>query len=600
MDTPVQSAYTDGAPREPNSRHKASASEVLLFQRLRESQQMLRLVMEHIPQLVFWKDQRSVYLGCNRRFAQAAGLDAPTEIVGKRDADLPWHKHAETYRAYEQQIISGSVPEVFVEETQPRPNGSLVTVGIRLLPLADDGNRIVGVLGIVEERAYVDAAEHNPDRATTVARLIQGVALATSATMDLTSVMQSCLDQICLHLGWPIGHVYLRARDSTDELSPAGIWHLQEPERYEPLRKLTDETPLTPGIGLPGRVLQSGKPEWLSTVKIDPNVPRSQLAADLGIRTGFAFPVLVGSEIAAILEFFSDQVVEQDESLIQIMIQISSLLGRVVERSLAEARLRASEKRFQDILDNCPASVYVKDLDGQYLFVNSRFEQWFNLNRQHVRGKTDFDLFPLHIAEDWRRNDLRVIRQNRAEESEEDAPQPDGTHTYLSLKFPLLDAHGEPYATCGITTDITERKLYEVEQQRLQDEIILLQASTLKELSTPLIPISDQVMVMPLIGAIDTQRAQQMLDAVLHGIENSRVEVVIVDITGVTVVDTQVAATLIQAAQAVRLLGAQMVLTGIRPEVAQTLVGLGVKLTDVVTHNTLQSGIAFAMQRTER
>ena len=597
MDTSVQSASNDGTPREPHNAAKASAGDALLFQRLRESQQMLRLVMEHIPQLVYWKDQRSVYLGCNRRFAQAAGLDAATEIVGKHDADLPWHARAEAYRAYEQQILSGSTPEVFVEETQPRPDGSLVTAHIQLLPLADDNNRIVGLLGIVEEHAYVDGAVL--DRATTVARLIQGVALATSATMDLSAVMQSCLDQICMHLDWPIGHVYLRTRASTDELSPAGIWHLQDPERFEALRKLTDEIPLTPGVGLPGRVLQSGKPEWLSTVRIDPDVPRSQLAADLGIRTGFAFPVLVGSEIAAILEFFSDQVVEHDESLIQIMIQISSLLGRVVERSLAEARLRASEKRFQDILDNCPASVYVKDLDGKYLFVNSRFEQWFNLDRQHVRGKTDFDLFPQHIAEDWRRNDLRVIRQNRPEESEEDAPQPDGTHTYLSLKFPLADAHGEPYATCGITTDITDRKLHEVEQQRLQDEIIMLQASTLKELSTPLIPISDQVMVMPLIGAIDTQRARQMLDAVLHGIENSRVEVVIVDITGVTVVDTQVAATLIHAAQAVRLLGAQMVLTGIRPEVAQTLVGLGVKLNDIVTHSTLQSGIAFAMQRTE-
>lgn len=599
MDTSVHTTYNDAGLHQPGNGLKAGPSEAMLLQRLRESQQMLRLIMEHTPQLVFWKDQRSVYLGCNRRFAQAAGADSAAEIVGKRDEDLPWHAHAEAYRAYEQQILSGA-PEVFIEENQPRRDGSLVPVRIRLLPLADDAGKTVGVLGIGEERPVAQAAAPASDQAAVVARLIQGVALATSGTLDLPAVMQSCLDQICLHLGWPIGHVYLRTRTAGGELSPAGIWHLEQPERFEPLRKLTDTTPLTPGVGLPGRVLQSGKPEWLSTVTIDPTVARSQMAHNLGIQTGFAFPVVVGSEIVAILEFFSDQVIEEDATLIQIMIQISALLGRVVERSLAEARLRAGEKRFQDILDNCPASVYVKDLDGKYLFVNSRFEQWFSLERKSVLGQTDFDLFPPHIAEDWRRNDLRVIRQNRVEEAEEDAPQPDGTHTYLSLKFPLLDAHGEPYAVCGITTDITERKLHEFEQQRLQDEIIMLQASTLKELSTPLIPISDQVMVMPLIGTIDTARARQMLDAVLHGIENSRVEAVIVDITGVTVVDTQVAATLIQAAQAVRLLGARMVLTGIRPEVAQTLVGIGVKLTDVVTHSTLQSGIAFAMQGTNR
>jgi rsbT co-antagonist protein RsbR len=146
----------------------------------------------------------------------------------------------------------------------------------------------------------------------------------------------------------------------------------------------------------------------------------------------------------------------------------------------------------------------------------------------------------------------------------------------------------------AIVHDLTERKRAAEERARLQDQIIQAQAATLAELSTPLIPISDEVVVMPLIGALDDQRMQQVLEALLHGVEQRRARMAILDITGVPVVDTHVANGLILAAQAVRLLGARVILTGIRPEVAQTLVGLGVNLGDLITHSTLQSGIAYA------
>jgi rsbT co-antagonist protein RsbR len=152
----------------------------------------------------------------------------------------------------------------------------------------------------------------------------------------------------------------------------------------------------------------------------------------------------------------------------------------------------------------------------------------------------------------------------------------------------------EGRAFIAIVHDLTERKRAEAERVRLQEQIIGAQAAALAELSTPMIPISDEVLAMPLIGAIDTQRAQQVLEALLRGIEQSRARIAILDITGVPVVDTQVAKTLIIAAQGVRLLGAEIVLTGIRPEVAQTLVGLGVDLGSIVTRSTLQRGIAYA------
>src|SRR4029434_6075480 len=136
----------------------------------------------------------------------------------------------------------------------------------------------------------------------------------------------------------------------------------------------------------------------------------------------------------------------------------------------------------------------------------------------------------------------------------------------------------------------------QAEHARLQEEMISIQATALAELSTPLIPISERVVVMPLIGSLDEQRAQRVLDTLLHGVSGSGAQIAILDITGVPIVDTQVANALIRAAQSVKLLGAQVVLTGIRPEVAQTLVGLGVDLGMIITRSSLQRGIALAIQ----
>ncbi len=156
-----------------------------------------------------------------------------------------------------------------------------------------------------------------------------------------------------------------------------------------------------------------------------------------------------------------------------------------------------------------------------------------------------------------------------------------------------------PEYLCISTEDVTERKRAEqaVSQAVSQEETIRAQQAMLAELSTPLIPISEDVMVMPLIGAVDSTRAQQVIENLLEGISGSGARVAILDITGVPVVDTQVANALIRAAQAVKLLGAQVVLTGIRPEVAQTLVGLGTDLGGIVTRSSLQSGIAYATSR---
>ena len=112
----------------------------------------------------------------------------------------------------------------------------------------------------------------------------------------------------------------------------------------------------------------------------------------------------------------------------------------------------------QQILDHATAVVYVKDRDGRYLFVNRWFLQLFGRSEAEVIGHTDAELFPADIVDELRRNDAAVFERNEPFEFEEQVPQEDGVHTYISLKFPLLDSRGETHAVCGISTDITARK----------------------------------------------------------------------------------------------------------------------------------------------
>lgn len=132
------------------------------------------------------------------------------------------------------------------------------------------------------------------------------------------------------------------------------------------------------------------------------------------------------------------------------------------------------------------------------------------------------------------------------------------------------------------------------------EKTVAMQKVALQELSAPLIPVFENITVMPLVGTIDTERAKKIMENLLNGVVKHRSEVVLIDITGVPVVDTMVAHHIIQASEAVRLVGAKCLLVGIRPEIAQTIVNLGIDLNQVITKNTLQKGIQTALEMTDR
>ncbi|WP_228282428.1 PAS domain S-box protein [Rubrobacter tropicus] len=149
--------------------------------------------------------------------------------------------------------------------------------------------------------------------------------------------------------------------------------------------------------------------------------------------------------------------------------QYAAIRYDVTARKAAEEALRESQESLQAILDNTTAVIYVKDAEGRYVLVNRRFEDLFHFAKDQVIGKTDHDIFGKESADAYRKNDLEVLRSEAPLEVEETVFQDDGTHTYVSVKFPLKGPDGSPYATCGISTDITPRKRTERELRESEE-----------------------------------------------------------------------------------------------------------------------------------
>ncbi|MBW4664305.1 MAG: PAS domain S-box protein [Chroococcus sp. CMT-3BRIN-NPC107] len=136
----------------------------------------------------------------------------------------------------------------------------------------------------------------------------------------------------------------------------------------------------------------------------------------------------------------------------------SKVLRNTTEARRSQQALQESEQRLQAILDNSTTLIYVKDLQGRYITINAWFGILFNIDREAIKDKTDYDIFPKEMADTYRANDLKVVETKSPIDLEETALHEDGLHTYVSIKFPLFDAMGEIYAVCGISTDISERK----------------------------------------------------------------------------------------------------------------------------------------------
>ena len=164
--------------------------------------------------------------------------------------------------------------------------------------------------------------------------LLGNIAVAASESICVEDALRFALARICQTTGWTLGHAYyVHSVAEGKRLVSTGIWYSSETECTRAFQIASEATEFDPHIGLPGRALSSGKPALILDLSQDANFSRAEVARIGGIRAGFAFPVVAGSDVVAVLEFFADAALAPDEFFLQLMAQIGTVLGRVVERS---------------------------------------------------------------------------------------------------------------------------------------------------------------------------------------------------------------------------------------------------------------------------
>ncbi len=202
---------------------------------------------------------------------------------------------------------------------------------------------------VQDRTGKLDEANELLRRESGFVELHKDIAVAANETQAIEKILEYCLKRICAHADWPVGHLYLTSERYSLHLVPAGIWYLEDPARFETFREITEMTPFKAGEGLPGRVIASGDPAWIIDVTKDPNFPRASHAKNIGVKAGFAFPVLIGDEIVGVMEFFSSQTVEPDGKLLEIMAQVGTQLGRVLERKRSEEDSKGSHIQLRNL-----------------------------------------------------------------------------------------------------------------------------------------------------------------------------------------------------------------------------------------------------------
>lgn len=161
-------------------------------------------------------------------------------------------------------------------------------------------------------------------------------------------------------------------------------------------------------------------------------------------------------------------------SMIIFLIAIFLMKYYFKDRKHANDELRKSKDFLEIIIENTSSIIFIKDVSGRYIHINSQYEKLFHISKDEIKGKTDYDIFTKEIADEVRNFDLEVIKNKKLMEFEEDVPTDGVMRHYITVKFPLFDRDNLPYAVCGIATDITERKV--------ANDVLLAQKDTVVDL----------------------------------------------------------------------------------------------------------------------
>jgi PAS domain S-box-containing protein len=252
----------------------------------------------------------------------------------------------------------------------------------------EDG-RPWGILGVGFDITNLKEKEKSLHEKNEQLELLKDVAIKANQAANTTQAMQFAVDRICEFTAWPLGHACIPI---VGEAHPAcsHIWNSTQDHRFDAFRVASGAGEVSLAVDLPARVFTGARSIWVRDVATDPRFGRQAAAQEAGIKSAFAFPVLSGTEVVAVLEFLSLNHSDQDDAILEIMTLVGNQLGQVAART----KTRATELKFRELLEAAPDAMVVVDSHGRIVLVNVQVKAIFGYAKEELLGQTMEMLMP--------------------------------------------------------------------------------------------------------------------------------------------------------------------------------------------------------------
>lgn len=447
-------------------------------QSLQAANQRIFNILESITDAFVAFDRNWHYTYVNQEAARMLGRP-PQELLGQS-----WQE-AFPEVAQQSSVIVQQFKRAMTEQTTVRFEAfSLITncwLDISLFPSSE------GLAMYFRDISERKRSEQRRDVQYAITRILAEAKTVAEATPRI-------LQALCENLGWQIGAIW-RIDSHSPSLRCVNYWQVPNLDMQE-FVAATQQITFAQGIGLPGRVWASRQPHWIFELSQDTNFPRTALASQVGLQSGFGFPILLGEEILGVIECFSQRIQEPDQDLLDMMTAIGSQIGQFMERKRTETALQESQELFQSFMNHSPVAAFIKDESGRYVYVNARVEQRSKHSQSDFIGKTDFELLPLATAQQFHTNDMTVLTSGQSMQMLETVESEDGEQRYyMSFKFPFCNAAGQKLLA-GVALDVSEQQA--ALRERVRAEAELRQRETELRLVTNALPV--------MISFIDAQQ----------------------------------------------------------------------------------------------
>jgi PAS domain S-box-containing protein len=282
------------------------------------------------------------WLDVNEALCRIVGY-SQEEMLKKTFQDITHPDDLDADLDHGRKLLAGEVRTYQTEKRYLHKDGHVVWILLNVSLMRGKEGEPLYFIAQMQDIGQRKRIEEALVREKAVLDLLEIVATTANEAPSVEEAMQTCLELVWAHIDWPVGHAFVVGA-SSEEATFMHLWHLEDPERFEAFVKATENAHLSPGAGLARHVLASRESTWVADISKEKDFLRTKEAAAVGIKAVFAFPVLVGDEVAAVLEFFCTEPAERDEQLLEVMNQVGIQLGRVVERERVEDELvRARE-----------------------------------------------------------------------------------------------------------------------------------------------------------------------------------------------------------------------------------------------------------------